>query len=324
MVRLNADRDGLANADDVANDALRHHFLVDAGLFVGIDVARAEARLEHRVNLVEGFRHEALDFRLAVDDESEGGRLYSANGAQLPVVESVGAREVETHEPVGVSACPGRLGQRVKISRGFESLEALTDGVIRERADPEPPTGLFRPGKLVDEPKDMPTGLVKKLRRWTEKGYSRRPAHRRKRSLQFTVNISLRFREGNQIQLSLSLTPTARRICLEGCQQVLTLQWISSSLPPPLNKPKGLSLLTLKAFCSTGMALASIPVHVRRNLPTEKPSIHSPVFPGGVPLRKSQGSVTTLIRPRSPWAAERAMADGQRGMMLIQLSGLPG
>ena len=81
-------------------------FLVDAGLFVAVDVARGEAWLEDSVNLVEGLRHEAFDFRVTVDDEGERGRLYSANGAQLPVVEGVGAREVESDEPVGVSACP--------------------------------------------------------------------------------------------------------------------------------------------------------------------------------------------------------------------------
>ena len=65
------------------------------------------------------------------------------------------ARGVHAHQPVGQTAAAGAFVKRVVVSGGAQFLEALADGRVGHRGDPQPPDRLFAARHAVDVAEDQ-------------------------------------------------------------------------------------------------------------------------------------------------------------------------
>ena len=71
------------------------------------------------------------------------------------VGQRVGAREVHAHQPVGAAAAAGGVGQADRNRGRAQGVEALADGVRRERGDPQAADRLGALRGLVDVAEDQ-------------------------------------------------------------------------------------------------------------------------------------------------------------------------
>ena len=102
------------------------------------------------------FRHEIADGQFALHQHGQRGSLHAPHGEILHVVrQGVGAREVHAHQPVGPAAAARGVGQGIVVAAGPQRVEALADGVGRERGDPQAAERLGALRGLVDVAEDQ-------------------------------------------------------------------------------------------------------------------------------------------------------------------------
>ena len=110
------------------------------------------------------FGFEVLDLLLAADDEGQCGCLHAADAEHLSpfgaVFECVEPRGVHTQQPVADGAAESGLVERLVFVLGLEAVEALADGLLSERGDPQPLDGTAGGGFLHDPSLDELTFLA--------------------------------------------------------------------------------------------------------------------------------------------------------------------
>ena len=94
-------------------------------------------------------RHVLADLLLAIDHDGQRGRLHAAHGgeekaAALRVEGRHGARAVDAHQPVGLAAAAGGIGQALHLRVAAQAAKALAYGLRRHALQPQPLHGLGR------------------------------------------------------------------------------------------------------------------------------------------------------------------------------------
>ena len=116
--------------------------------------------LEAALDPPERLRHVRQDLELAIDEQSQRGRLNAPRRPRrllLAAGEPLGERprRIQTDQPVGIGAALRRCGEPVELFARQERLEASADRVRRHRLQPKPPDGLVRAEVADDLAKDQ-------------------------------------------------------------------------------------------------------------------------------------------------------------------------
>jgi len=96
----------------------------------------------------------------SLDHDRQGRRLHAAHGGQeeaaaLAVEGGHGTRAVDTDQPVGFGAAAGSVGQRQHLLVLAQAGEAVADGLLRHRLQPQALDRLLRLGLLRDQAEDQ-------------------------------------------------------------------------------------------------------------------------------------------------------------------------
>jgi len=107
----------------------------------------------------EILRHEGANLFLALDQNGQGRRLHPADGKQRRAIAPAvpdGHRPggVQPHQPVGLGATAGRIGQGFHVAASPQRREAIANCLVGHRRDPQPPDGDAAVGELIDITKD--------------------------------------------------------------------------------------------------------------------------------------------------------------------------
>ena len=152
-------RDLALLALDLAHD-LRRLVLGDA-LAAEVAAGVAARLVRRELGLHEPVRLglEVADRLLALDEQSERGRLHPAQGhgavERRPEPDRRGAGGVHPHQPVGLRARAGRGLELGQLLPGAQAGEGLLDRLARHRVEPQPLNGLLHLRGLVDVGEDQ-------------------------------------------------------------------------------------------------------------------------------------------------------------------------
>src|SRR5208337_3910441 len=117
------------------------------------DLAVSGQQLPERLGL------EAADLVVAADDHGQHRRLDPADAPEQAagaVADGVVSGRVQTDDPVGLVAAPGRRVQRVVVGQRPEAAESRADRLASQRIEPEPPRRFARAaGQLNDVAEDQ-------------------------------------------------------------------------------------------------------------------------------------------------------------------------
>ena len=108
--------------------------------------------------------HKRLDFAVAAHDQAQRRRLHAADGQVRIVAQRERTRGVHADQPVGFAAAARGLVQRVVFGRRPEVGEALPDGLVGHRRDPQPLDRLCALRHLIDVAEDQ-LALARAVRR---------------------------------------------------------------------------------------------------------------------------------------------------------------
>ena len=106
---------------------------------------------------------ELPDQLFALDHHRQRGRLHPTHGGEeKPAIAGVergeGAGAVDAHQPIGLGAAAGRVGQALHLRGASQAAKAVADGLRRHRLQPQALNrfvqGLFAAGVLLDQTED--------------------------------------------------------------------------------------------------------------------------------------------------------------------------
>ena len=103
----------------------------------------------------EGLWLEGLDLLTAFNQKGQGRGLDASHGEQHAVAQGEGPAGVHAHKPVRLAAAPGRSVQPVVFLSRLDRPEALPDGLVGHRVDPQAVHRLFAPGHGIDVAEDQ-------------------------------------------------------------------------------------------------------------------------------------------------------------------------
>ena len=135
--------------------------LLRLGLFLHALSVRRKA-LRHKLDGVERLGLKAADRRLPVTDYRQRGRHHPAHIEGGAVLARKKPGGVDADDPVGALPAQGSLIQGVVFRSRSQAGEALPDGGVLHRRNPEPLKRLFALALMVDEAEDqlaLPSGV---------------------------------------------------------------------------------------------------------------------------------------------------------------------
>ena len=101
-------------------------------------VHRVEPRRQVRHHFVVARRCECLDLPVALDHKGQRRRLHPAHAARRAVLDRVGPRQVEAHQPVGLVTRLRRVRQLVEVAPRLEVLKPHPQRLLRQAGHPQP------------------------------------------------------------------------------------------------------------------------------------------------------------------------------------------
>ena len=136
----------------------------------GLRLLRGGNFLRHRLGPVQDQAHmvvllllEAGDLPVPVHQHGKGGRLYPPHIQGAVVEDRKQPGGVDPDEPVRFLAAEGGLIQRIVLRAGAQVIEALPDGRVLHRGDPQPGERLLAVRHLIDQPENeftLPSGVA--------------------------------------------------------------------------------------------------------------------------------------------------------------------
>src|SRR5205809_5949540 len=121
------------NRRDVVEHSLGGGSVLKTGLWgfilAGNDVFCGKAGFHDCMNFIEWRGLEMVDRALAIDNESQGGRLHTSYGASLAIDKGVGAGGAQPDKPVGAGSPCGGCRKTGKGAYGLQVAETGADGL---------------------------------------------------------------------------------------------------------------------------------------------------------------------------------------------------
>ena len=98
---------------------------------------------------------EIADRDFPLDKHGERRRLHSADGKLFIECEGIRPRQVHANEPICPAPPAGGVRERIVVRSGFQVFEPSTNGVRRERRDPQTADRLTAIGGLINVAEDQ-------------------------------------------------------------------------------------------------------------------------------------------------------------------------